>query len=295
MMFERTGNSVTPTLDAEAACRLLHETAALIREDPNRKGSLLEFGSAGQVVMTGDMHGNLKNFEKLQRFCALERSPGRSVILHELIHADIEYGGQMDLSIDLLIRAAQWKCEYPDNVFFLQSNHELAQLRRQEITKGGRSVLYDFEQGVEFRFGREANLVLEAVNEYIGSLPLAARTKSGVFMCHSLPDPMLLDTFDVSVFERDLTPDDLSPGGGAYSLVWGRFHSAAAVELFAKRLGVECFIVGHTPQENGSTRVGRLIILASEHNHGTFLPIDLSRNYDPSDLEDGIRKFVGVE
>lgn len=294
-MFERTGKAVTPALDAEAVCRLLHETAALIREDPNRKGSLLEFGSAGQVVMTGDLHGNLKNFDKLQRFCALKSSPGRSVVLHELIHADLEHGGQMDLSVDLLVRAAQWKCDFPDNVFFLQSNHELAQLRRQEITKGGRSVLHDFEQGVEFRFGREAGAVLEAINEYIGALPLAARTRSGVFMCHSLPDPMLLDTFDVSVFERELTPDDLAPGGGAYSMVWGRFHSAAAVEMFAERLGAECFIVGHTPQEDGSTRVGRLIILASEHNHGTFLPIDLSRSCDIDELEAGIRKFVAVE
>lgn len=286
---------MTPALDAEAACRLLHETAALIREDPNRNGSLVEFGSAGQVVMTGDMHGNLKNFEKLQRFCALERSPGRNVVLHELIHADIEHAGEMDLSVDLLIRTAQWKCDFPDNVFFLQSNHELAQLRRQEITKGGRSVLFDFEQGVEFRFGRDAGAVLEAINDYIAALPLAARTRNGVFMAHSLPDPMLLDTFDVSIFERDLTPDDLEPGGAAYAMVWGRFHSAEAIRLFADRLGVECCVVGHTPQEDGCARVGRLIILASEHNHGTFLPIDLSRPCDIDELEDSIRKFVSVE
>ena len=74
---------------------------------------MLEFGSAGQLVVTGDLHGNLRNFEKLQRFCALERSPGRSVILHELIHEDIVEPDQHDLSIDLLVRAAQWKCAFP--------------------------------------------------------------------------------------------------------------------------------------------------------------------------------------
>ena len=293
-MLERTGETVTRSLDVETACRVLREAAVLIREDPIRKGQLLEFGSAGQVVMTGDMHGNLKNFEKLQRFCALERSPGRSVILHELIHDDIEQPDQFDLSIDLLLRAAQWKCDFPDNVFILQANHELAQLRGQEISKGGRSVLYDFEQGVAHRFGDGAEAVLTATCDYISVLPLAARTRNGIFLCHSLPDPLMLEAFDISIFDRPLTEEDLAPGGAAYALLWGRFHSAAAVEQFAQRLGVECFVIGHTPQEEGYTTIGRLLILASEHNHGTFLPIDLSRPVTVAELEGHIRKFVGV-
>ena len=222
-MLERTGETVTRSLDVETACRVLREAAVLIREDPIRKGQLLEFGSAGQVVMTGDMHGNLKNFEKLQRFCALERSPGRSVILHELIHDDIEQPDQFDLSIDLLLRAAQWKCDFPDNVFILQANHELAQLRGQEISKGGRSVLYDFEQGVAHRFGDGAEAVLTATCDYISVLPLAARTRNGIFLCHSLPDPLMLEAFDISIFDRPLTEEDLAPGGAAYALLWGRF------------------------------------------------------------------------
>ena len=293
-MRERIPEVVSSLSDADKACRLLQDAAALIQEDPIRKGSLLEFGSAGQVVMTGDLHGNLRNFEKLQRFCSLATCPGRNVVMHELIHQDLTEPGQLDLSIDLLLRAAQWKCEFPDNVYVLQSNHELAQLRGQEITKGGRSVLWDFDQGVEFRFGRRAGAVLEAVREYVAALPLAARTQNGVFMCHSLPDPSLLETFDISLFDRDPTPEDLSPGGAAYALVWGRFHTAPIVDDFARQLGVEHFIIGHTPQENGYSSEGRLIILASEHNHGTFLPIDLSRKYTTEELRDAIRKFVAV-
>jgi hypothetical protein len=293
-MLERTGKTVTESLDAGSACGLLHEAAAAIREDPNRKGSLLEFGGAGQLVMTGDLHGNLRNFDKLQRFCALERSPGRSVVLHELIHKDVMGPDQLDLSIDLLLRAAKWKCDFPDNVYFLQSNHELAQLRDQEITKGGRSVLHDFEMGVEHRFGSDAEAVLEAVCGYVSALPLAARTRSGIFMCHSLPDPLLVEGFDTSVFERELTEADLAPGGSAYALVWGRFHSPAVVEHFAQRLGVEYFVTGHTPQDAGCTNIGRLIILASEHEHGSFLPIDLARDYEVEELLGAVRKFVSV-
>lgn len=291
----QTEKHVTPTTDADTACRTLHEAAKLIRQDPNRQGSLLTFGGAGQLVMTGDLHGNLRNFEKLQRFCDLERSPGRNVILHELIHEELSGPSDKDLSIDLLLRAAQWKCDFPDNVFFIQSNHELAQYRGQEITKAGRSVLDDFEDGVRARFADRVDEVLVAVNDYIGSLPLAAKTQHGVFLCHSLPDPLLLDTFDVTIFDRKPTGDDLAPGGPAYALVWGRFQTAEEIEFFARRLNVENFIVGHTPQEFGHARVGRMIVLASDHNHGAFLPIDLSKQRSAAELETCIRKFVSVE
>jgi hypothetical protein len=281
----------TALKDASAAAELLREAASLIREDPARQGPVLHFGSAGQVVMTGDMHGHLRNFAKLQKFCDLARSPGRSVILHELIHADTG-GGQADLSIELLVRAVAWKIEFPDNVFFLQSNHELAQLRGQEITKGGRSVLDDFAAGTRQIYGAGAEDVLAATSEYIAALPLAARTANGVFLAHSLPDPTW--DFDFSVLERDPDARDLAPGGAAYSLVWGRFHSTADVERFADQLGVRLCVVGHTPQEDGYTVVGRLMIIASDHNHGVFLPIDLSRSYTMDELEPCVRKFVGV-
>jgi len=38
----------------------------------------------------------------------------------------------------------------------------------------------------------------------------------------------------------------------------------------------------------------RLIILASDHNHGTFLPFDLSKTADAEHLIQNIRKFVAV-
>jgi hypothetical protein len=245
--------------------------------------------------MTGDMHGNLHNFAKLQRFCSLGRSPGRSVVMHEIIHAEPEHYQAPDHSIDLLIRAAHWKCDYPDNVFFLQSNHELSQLRRHEIVKGGRSVLHDFDAGVQDRFAGQASKILDGVMDYIESLPLAAKTANGIMLAHSLPNSSAMDSFDETVFTRTPTQSDLDPGGSAHSLVWGRFQPPEVIDRFAERLGVEFFIVGHTPQETGHTVVGRMIIVASDHTHGVFLPIDLSKTYTVDELERSIRKFAGVE
>jgi len=286
---------VTPAADGQTAAQTLREAARLIREDPNRGGSLLTFGSAGQLVMTGDLHGHLRNFEKLQRFCALARSPGRYVILHELIHGEPDPPGAPDYSVDLLVRAAALKCEFPDNVFFLQSNHELSQLLDHEITKGGRYVLADFERGVEQRYGGAAVEVLAAVNDYVASLPLAARTATGLFLAHSIPDAWYIDSFDTTVFDRQPTPEDYAPGGAAYDLVWGRFQTAEVVERFARRVGADVLLVGHTPQEMGYERVGRMLVLASDHAHGVFVPIDLGRKYTVDELETSIRKFVSVE
>jgi hypothetical protein len=286
---------LTPERNAAAAVNYLREAAELIREDPIRQGSLLRFGSAGQLVMTGDMHGNLKNFEKLQRFCALPRSPGRYVILHELIHADPQANDGVDLSIDLLVQAAAWKCQHPDNVFFLQSNHELSQYLGHEITKGGRSVLRDFELGVQARFGYSFTEVLEAVNDYISALPLAATTANGVFLAHSLPEPLAIENYDYSIFDRLPTMQDYQPGGPAYQLVWGRFQPPKLVDQFVQRMGMKMCVVGHTPQESGYARWENLIIIASDHSHGVFMPIDLSESYTAEELVYNIRKFVSVE
>ena len=39
---------------------------------------------------------------------------------------------------EVLLATARWKCSYPDQVHFLLSNHELAQVTGHEISKNGR-------------------------------------------------------------------------------------------------------------------------------------------------------------
>ena len=63
------------------------------------------------------------NFQKLQRFCSLEHAGARHVILHEIVHEDVESLTAFDMSHEILFEAAQWKCDYPDQIHFLQSNH----------------------------------------------------------------------------------------------------------------------------------------------------------------------------
>ncbi|HEY3243643.1 MAG TPA: hypothetical protein VGM03_09850, partial [Phycisphaerae bacterium] len=50
------------------------------------------------------------------------------------------------------------------------------------------------------------------------------------------------------------------------------------------------------PQEFGHAVVAdRMLILASDHNHGVFLPFDLKKKYTMEDLVGLLRPFAGVD
>jgi hypothetical protein len=281
--------------DGARAIEVLHEAARLNRVDPLLHGSLLAFPDYGQVVMTGDLHGHRRNFEKLQRFCDLERYAPRHVVLHEIIHEDVPSLTGSDNSYEVLLAAAQWKIDFPDQVHFLLSNHELAQLNRNEISKNGRIVTQAFEETVRASYGLRGAAVVNAINDLIRSYPLAGRTPNRVFLAHSLPSPRDLPAFDEQVFTRWPTPEDLADGGSAHALVWGRHQTATTVDKLREILDVDYFVCGHQPQEMGYEVLhDRLIVLASEHNHGVFLTFDLSKPITLESLTRNIRPFAGI-
>lgn len=282
-------------IDASAAADVFRQAAALNREDPLRDGSQLIFPDYGQLVMTGDLHGHDRNFERLKKYCDLESTPVRHVMLHEIIHAEPDAPLMPDYSHKVLLDAARWKIEFPDQIHFLQSNHELSQLTGKEICKGGRIVTYDFERGLAETYGYDHKRVLEAICEFISSLPLAGRTSNRVMLTHSLPSNRDLPSFDPSVFDRIPEPADLHEGGSAYTLVWGRNQSAEVLSSLADTFDVGTFICGHQPQEFGfEVRHDKLIILASDHNHGVFLPFDLKKAYTTADLAKLIRPIASI-
>jgi hypothetical protein len=225
----------------------------------------------------------------------LDRVGARHVILHEMVHAELNTLDQ-DKSHELLLQAAMYKCQYPEQVHFLQSNHELAQLTDYPIAKNGRAVIEEFNRAVATAYGAgRAVEVLTAVNEFIASFPLAVITENRVWMSHSLPNVHDMPSFDIGVFSRPVTVQDLRESKTIFSLVWGRRHTREQLDRLAEMLNVDVFITGHQPQEMGhSVHYDRLIILASEHNHGCFLPFDLARRQSAEDLVRNIRKFVAI-
>ncbi len=281
--------------DPQQAIDIYTEAAELNRTDPLREGSLLVFPNYGQVVMTGDLHGHRRNFGKLQQYCDLEHFAARHVMLHEIIHEDVASLTQHDQSHKLLLEAATWKRDFPDQVHFLQSNHELAQVFHHEITKNGRAVTVDFQAGVHDSYGERTAQVMEAISAFILSFPLAGRTPNRVFLSHSLPSPRDLPAFDPTVLSRMPTRDDLDDDGSAHILTWGRYQNEETLDVLSALLDVDYFICGHQPQDMGYEIIhDRMVVLASEHDHGVYLPLDLSKPLTLKRLANSIRPFAGL-
>lgn len=262
-----------------------------------RQNQVIYLPAEGEVWMTGDLHDHRRNFDKLIKAADLANNPRRHLVLHELIHGDRIDESGCDGSWEMLYKAAELKCDYPSQVHFLLANHDLAQIYGEGIMKNGMSVCEAFTAGLKRDFGDRTTTVSVAISEFQLSLPLAIRTGNGLFFCHSLPANSEIPIFDYSVFDRALTGADYRRRtGAAYQLIWGRNINPAAVEQFADTLGVSIIVTGHQPQDTGYAINGqRHLIIASDHNQGVFLPIDLSESYDMPKLVKRIRKYVALQ
>ena len=264
---------------------------------PERAGQVVNLPAEGEIWVTGDIHDHRRNFEKFVGAADLGNNPHRHIVLHELIHGDHYDGTGAEDSWMILVKAAELKCDHPRQVHFLLANHDLAQIHGEGIMKGGVSVCEGFNKGVRRDFKTHATSVQVAITEFLLSLPLAIRTANGIWVSHSIPSEQDLPNFDFTVFDRELTGADYKRRvGPVYQLVWGRKMGGEAAAAFADRVGAQLLITGHQPQESGYTVVGdRMIIIASDHNQGVFLPLSLEETYDLDTAVSRIQKFVALD
>ncbi|MCC6580816.1 MAG: hypothetical protein IT440_10275 [Phycisphaeraceae bacterium] len=280
--------------DSTVAVDLLTRAAEANLRCPLRQGSVVHLPGTGHVLIAGDLHDHLINYQRLLLLACLHQSSESHLILQELIHGSQRLAG-CDMSIRMLVRVAALKLAYPRQVHLLQSNHELSQLNGDGILKDGVSLVDAFEDGIDYIYGDEADEVRDAMRQFIRSFPLAVRGPQGVFCAHSLPSARQMDGFDAQVFLRTPTDDDLRNGGSAYRLVWGRQHSQSLLEQFGQLVNADLFVVGHQPADMGYDLAGdRMIILASDHDHGMALPLDLGQRYTQQDFVDRLIPLAGI-
>lgn len=280
--------------DPEAVIANFLAAARANLETPGRAGAVVDLPSRGRLVMTGDLHDNAVNFQRIVKLARLDESPDHYLILHEIVHGEHHVNGR-DLSIRLLARVAHLKRLYPEQVLLMQANHELAQLGGEGILKGAISVVEAFDAGIEFLYPEHVDEVTEAMHTFIRSLLLAVRCGNGVFCSHSLPSPRKIDAFDKSVLDRVPTQADLAVDGSGYLMVWGRHHTQKIADELAEAWGVKVFVMGHQPAEMGYEAEGdSILILASDHDHGMALPIDLAKGYTRDELEEALVPLAGV-
>src|SRR3954470_19910469 len=261
-----------------------------------RKEQVVHLPGEGEVWMTGDIHDHRNNFKKLITAADLANNPQRHLVLHELIHGDHFDASGAEDSWKMLYRAAELKVQFPGQVHFLLANHDLAQIHGEGIMKSGLSVCEAFYRGLKRDLPKNYHMVNVAITDFLLSFPLAIRTESGMFFCHSIPNDDQLAAFDFTVFDRPLGGEDYKRRvGPVYQLIWGRRVTPEGAETFAAKMNARMIITGHQPQEGGFAINGdKHLIIASDHNQGVFLPMDLAEQYDIETLVSRLKKFVAL-
>jgi hypothetical protein len=254
---------------------IFQQAAKLNLTDKCRKGNIVYLPQDSEVIVTGDIHGNRTNLSKIIEYANLTRFPQRRLVLHEIIHGPPDPTGQ-DRSAELLLRAARLKVASPEQVYFVISNHDIAQVTGNEIMKDGCGYCRKFDAGLAHAFGPAAGEVAAAVKEFLLSLPMAVQSVNGVFISHSVPSPGAAPAAGTEILSRpyDLTKD-LNRGGCVYEWVWGREPLKRQLDELAAKLGVQFFILGHKHLTVGCEELhDRGLILSSEHAQGCIAQFD---------------------
>jgi hypothetical protein len=276
----------------------LLEGAQANRDATCRQGSIDVVGPVGRLIATGDLHDNPLHFMRLVELAGMTgKSELAHLTLHEIIHPD-QLLGEVDFSYRALTRVARLKADYPEFVHVLLANHELAQIIGSGIVKNGIRVVEAFNDGIDHTFGTDAHLVVDAIEVFVRSMPIALRchTPRGDILCaHSLPAAAAMGRFDTSILERDLTEDDLAPRrGSAHLMIWGRDYDAEQLEDLVERWGVVMFILGHQHVPNGIELVRpNAIVLNSDHERGVYLEINLDNPPSPEECL-GLARMIAL-
>ena len=273
---------------------ILLKAAEINRSEGHRHGNLLEFCPGERLIVAGDLHGHRQNLTKVIAHAALGTSAHRMLVLQEVIHGGAIDESGNDRSFELLVRAARLKNQFPSQVHFLLSNHDLAQMLDNEITKNGLGYCRAFDAGLAEAYGADTPDIAAAMDVFFGSQPLAGRCPNGIVLSHSLPSPRREKLFDPEVLHRPYRDEDLRHGGSVYELVWGRRQDEQTLDYMAHLLDCQLFINAHQAQDEGYLLNGRQLIIATEHARGTIAEFDADEDISLDLLEAVIRPIARI-
>jgi len=259
--------------DAQEILATIRKATELMRSTPGRSGSVVAFDDADEVMVVGDLHGNLPAFSQALAIAALDWYPRRHLVLQELVHEiNKNDDDRPDRSHQLVDLVSALKCQYPQRVHLILGNHELSELTGRIIGKDGHALNLRFRQGMELAYGARTQEVYEAYLVLFAALPLAVRTPNRVFVCHTLPDARYLEDLDLALLQADHWPEEaMKRGGTIYALTWGRDNTPETADRFAAMVDADWFITGHQPCDEGFRQANhRQIIIDGTNPHPAY-------------------------
>jgi hypothetical protein len=222
------------------------------RQTPGRTGHQIQLTDCNEVLVAGDMHGHIGNFQTILRAAELAKYPKRHLVLQELVHSSFFYPNGGDKSHQLVDLFSALKCQFPERVHYLPGNHEVAQMTGRMISKGDGTQNALFADGVKHAYGDHAAEICQAYYDLFRVSPLALRTPNNIFLCHTVVPAKHLPTFDpMRLLDESYSEADYAPGGTAYGILWGRDTSETTVDTFLRKVDAEYVITGHITTEAG--------------------------------------------
>jgi len=271
--------------DAARVLATIRQATRIFRESPGRHGSQVLLDDAEEVIVVGDLHGNIPALRQVFEYADLDNHKKRHLVLQELIHGPRMYpndGG--DRSHQLVDLVCGLKCRYARRVHVILGNHELSEITGRAIAKNGVPLNALYHIGVRTAYGELAEEICEAYRELFLAYPLAVRTPNRVLICHTMPDGHWLDQFDPEILQAtSWTAPQMARGGSVYMLTWGRDIAPETADRFLGMMDADWLITGHQPCDEGySVANHRQIIIDGTDPFPTFLHFDAR---DPITLE----------
>src|SRR5262249_46758588 len=183
----------------------LRQALTLVRATPGRRGHVVELQNCTEVLVAGDLHGHVGNFQVLLKTADLGNHPTRHFVMQEVIHGRHRYPSGGDKSHQLVDLFAALKCQFPKQVHYIPGNHELAQWTGRKVLKADEDLNALFEEGTRAAYGPQFGPeIYQTYLMLFQALPVALRAANGVLIAHSLPAARLMVLFDPARLEAEV-------------------------------------------------------------------------------------------
>jgi hypothetical protein len=231
----------------------IRQAIALVRATPGRHGRIIDLRDCTELLVSGDLHGHILNFQTMLKVADLGNHPTRHFVLQEVIHGKFRYPMGGDKSHQLVDLFAALKGQFPKQVHFIPGNHEMAQWTNRPVLKADENLNVLFQAGVDEAYGaRYGPQIYATYLELFQALPVVIRTQNRILVSHSQPTARVISIFDPARLEADTyDPIDLQAGGVVHSLLWGRDTSASTTTEYLRKMNADFLISGHIACEQG--------------------------------------------
>jgi hypothetical protein len=272
----------------------LRQAIALVRATPGRRGHIVDLQTCAEVLVAGDLHGHVGNFQELLKVADLGNHPARHFVMQEAIHGLYRYPRGGDKSHQLVDLFAALKCQFPKQVHYLPGNHEMAQWTGRTVLKANEDLNELFEEGVTEAYGpQHGPTIYNTYLELFQALPVLLRAPNRVIVSHTLPPAKSMLLFDPARLLHDAYgDDDLQPGGTVHSLLWGRDTKRQTAEDYLGKVGGELLVSGHIACDTGfNVPNERQIIIDCAESPAGYVLFPADRPLTHAELVACIRTF----